>query len=744
MGATIPVMMRVVGQKDKSLISYAYGLNILGAVVGSLATGFLFLEWFGLHSTRLTAVAMNGSAAALLATVVRRWKAPTEDSVAHEVEATTPESWIMPTYCLVGFVALGLEVVWLRFLGITNSNSTITFTLTLAIYLLGMGLGSLAVYPLLNRFVTSRSIFIVANLAVGISSLVTFRMVYFAVYINDWGITQPSIAGELTLWNIGLTEGLIIGGLVFLPTIFMGLVYPAVCEMVTRHGVPPTGWIAKTYFFGTLGSVIGILLTATVMIPTLGLHGALTVLVLLSLLAAGVAGVLSEVRFPGLLNTILAIGVLWGLSISYQPQPVLGHTIAKLEGERWYEYPLNDPDQPISEIVRVRAGSSGTVMIKKTPGKKEHFVHVDDQLVASTNIGARVDSLMLAHLPLLLHPDPKNALTVGFGSGGTSYAMTTHGIETYCVEIEPEVPRCADLLEHQNFNILNQPNFTLILNDARDHLHLGTRKYDVISTDVTNLQYKQNSSLYTVEYFDLMRQQLNPEGIACAWIPMASIDSLELRILLKSFQTVFPHATLWFMNHTHTNFGILIGTPSALQVDFQRVKAGFRDERISENLRLVGMTDPLQFVNCLHLNESGYSQYCGNVVTHTDDQPVLEFSSPLSSYRYYETFRENLSDTLRYRPSDVRPYVVNASEVDDSQWESHEIASACFCQVLLETYDFVIHTTRGERVKVIEDLKRSLEWADRGMAALPDDEARSEFYQKFFLEGEQWLQAHPR
>ena len=54
--------------------------------------------------------------------------------------------------------------------------------------------------------------------------------------------------------------------------------------------------------------------------------------------------------------------------------------------------------------------------------------------------------LMLAHLPLMLHPDPVDELTVGFGSGGTSHAITTHGIDAYCVEIEPEVPRSASLL----------------------------------------------------------------------------------------------------------------------------------------------------------------------------------------------------------------------------------------------------------------------------------------------------------
>ena len=130
------------------------------------------------------------------------------------------------------------------------------------------------------------------------------------------------------------------------------------------------------------------------------------------------------------------------------------------------------------------AGASGTVITKREIANSDHLVYVDDQLVASTNVGAKVDALMLAHLPLLLHPDPENELTVGFGTGGTSHAITTHGIPAYCVEIEPEVPGTAHLLAGQNYGVLQNPLFNLILNDARDHLKITQRQYDIIATDV--------------------------------------------------------------------------------------------------------------------------------------------------------------------------------------------------------------------------------------------------------------------
>ena len=347
---------------------------------------------------------------------------------------------------------------------------------------------------------------------------------------------------------------------------------------------------------------------------------------------------------------------------------------------------------------------------------------------------------MLAHLPLLLHPDPHNALTVGFGTGGTSFALTTHGVKSYCVEIEPEVPRSAYLMPEQNFSVLDHPDFTLLINDARDHLHVGTRAYDVIATDVTNLQYKQNGNLYTVEYFELMKSSLKPGGIACAWIPMAAIDARELKILMRGFQEVFPHATLWFMNHTHTNFGILIGTPSKLSIDYDRLEEGFSRPEVAKNMELIGMTSPLQLIHCLHLDEYGYRLYCDDVPLHTDDHPILEFSSPLSFYQYYSTFHSNLAETLFLRPQNFSQYVRNLPDSKLDEMEAHRVASHAFCEVILRMYEVILARENGSRQKINQALKEAIQLAEIGMQAWPEDTIRERFYTKFFTDSQRQLE----
>ena len=733
MGATIPVMVRAIGGGKSSSVGWIYGLNILGAVVGALATGLIWIRAFGQAETALVAVALNVVVVVLLLLLSRSAVAADVKEAASENEPVRTYPYLSSMYFAAGFVALGLEIVWLRFLGIVNSNSTVTFSLTLAFYLGGMGAGSLFLYRILKRYLAPYTIFTVANGGVAVASLATYPVIFAAPYFNRDGIMMPSAAGTLTLGDLYQTEALIIFLLLFVPAVFMGLVYPAVCDAVTGPDRSRQNWIANAYFLGTLGSVVGTLVISLGMIPWLGLHVTFSALVTVSAAVCTISCLIGQSgRRRKFAMGIMGLSIVGAIMIAIDARPAMRNMVVRRIDGRWMEFTPGDAGQLSAEIVRFRAGASGTAITKRDARNHDYLLYVDDQLVASTNLEAKVDALMLAHLPLLLHPDPQNELTVGFGTGGTSHAITTHRIQAYCVEIEPEVPRSAHLLTDQNYGVLENPLFKLILNDARDHLKITQRQYDVIATDVTNLQYKQNSSLYTVEYFRLMEERLSPGGVACAWIPMAAIAKEELQILMKSFQHVFPHATLWFMNHTHTNFGILIGTPDQLAIDYERLQDGFSDPTIGASLKEVGLTEPMQLIHCLHLAEDGYRQFCGDIPLHTDNNPTLEFSSPLSFHQYQETFCENLSSQLEFRPGSFHDFVINGPAADDDEWERHQVASAAGCRVILNMYQFQTMWMRGKNTIAIQLLKDAMRTAETGMDAWPEDVVREKVYMDFF------------
>ncbi len=149
MGATLPALLRAVSAsagEARRAVGLLYGLNLLGALTGALATGFVLLEAAGIFRTTLGAAVVNvlvGGGALLLA----RRGAPERRG---EDAAGTPEaSPALLRFAFLGLfvsgaVTLGLEVVFTRVLGLVFGVSSYAFALTLAVFLLGLGLGALA------------------------------------------------------------------------------------------------------------------------------------------------------------------------------------------------------------------------------------------------------------------------------------------------------------------------------------------------------------------------------------------------------------------------------------------------------------------------------------------------------------------------------------------------------------------------------------------------------------------------
>jgi spermidine synthase len=254
---------------------------------------------------------------------------------------------------------------------------------------------------------------------------------------------------------------------------------------------------------------------------------------------------------------------------------------------------------------------------------------------------------MLAHLPLLLHPSPRRALTVGFGSGGTSHSMTLHGIDVDCVEIEARVPAAAEHFTSENHGILSHPRYRLILDDARGWLRAAPEPYDVIVTDCTNIQYRSNADLYTTDYFRLMRDRLSADGVAAAWVPANGIHSADLKTLLRSFRAIFPHTSIWFMNTLPTDFLIVIGTPRPLRVDLPSWSERVQAPDVYADLATVGLADACRLAFTLLTAGDGLTAYLGDGPLHTDDRPILAYSTYGAGYR--ATIAGNLIELLGSR-----------------------------------------------------------------------------------------------
>jgi spermidine synthase len=316
-----------------------------------------------------------------------------------------------------------------------------------------------------------------------------------------------------------------------------------------------------------------------------------------------------------------------------------------------------------ARVLYYAEGPSATVHVVESEedGRPHRTLLVDSKSVAGTYDEIVTDQKMLAHLPLLLHPAPQRALTVGFGTGGTSYSMLQHKIEVHCVEIEPRVPDAFRWFESQNRGIvgpgLDRLDFRLILDDARAWLHVAPQPYDVIVTDLTSIQYRGNGNLYTAECFQRLRSQLTPAGVGAAWVPITGITPEALRVLTRTFRSVFPHTSVWYMINLPTDFVILVGTPAPLEIRMDDWRRRSAATLVQRDLALVGMESPEKLAACLILAENDVARFTSDGPLHTDDRPLLDYLTHASPYQ--NTFQENMRALLEHR-SDPRAYLVDA------------------------------------------------------------------------------------
>lgn len=79
-----------------------------------------------------------------------------------------------------------------------------------------------------------------------------------------------------------------------------------------------------------------------------------------------------------------------------------------------------------SEINYYDEGVTGTVTVHQYPDHK--VISVNGVNVAGTSFLLRTTQKLLGHIPLLLHPDPKHALQIGFGAGEANRVVLSYGI----------------------------------------------------------------------------------------------------------------------------------------------------------------------------------------------------------------------------------------------------------------------------------------------------------------------------
>ncbi len=641
MGGTLTFLIRFVVRSDLSSAGWRagllYGLNTAGAATGCLLVDVLWIPRLGIWSTELLAAGLNFAAAAgALAILARRRRraVPVPPPVTPPAPAAGRASLtglVTAALFFSGFAAMGMEILWFRFLTSALGQYRLVFSLLLFEILVGLWLGSTAGGYVSKRFDRAAPCWIGSQLAFALSALGT-------LYVFDLGMVQREIQGLLSrsAGGLGILEETAvhlgaIAQLVAVPAFFMGFAFPLANAVVQTREQLVGRRAGALYLFNCLGAVSGSTATAFYLLPALGMKGSVTVLVAC---AAGVAAPLAlcrdrPERLPGgspALRRALGVGLVATIACLVAWSRVPGDYLIvrsfRAAGGRSLGGLLREP-----YLLATSEGTLETILILDEPDRGR-ILFTNGHRMSSTELGAQRYMRAMAHVPLLHMDDPESVLVICFGIGNTAHAASLYASvkSIEIVDISGHVLEQAGFFSATNGRILEDPRVRVFVNDGRQHLRMQrAATYDLVTLEPPPINFTGVASLYSKEFYALVRDRLRPGGFVSQWLPMGQVPAGTVRSMVRALVDVFPDAIL--VNGDSSDF-ILIGRkdrPIALDpVALARrldanppVRADLQRTEIGTDTEIFGM-----FAADAYRLKVG----AGRSAPVTDDLPVLEYT----------------------------------------------------------------------------------------------------------------------
>jgi spermidine synthase len=648
MGASFPVGIVAVrdpgsGIRDPyaSDASELYAVNTIGAALGAALTGFVLLPALGLFGTTLVGVLLNGVAAT--GAVVLSGQTTEPSNRLHPSNRSNPPNrsnrpnvrFAAVALAISGLVALVYEVAWTRVLAMTLGPTTYAFSAMLVAFIAGLAIGSTAAAAFVRRTQQPGVWLGVAMIASAAAALLA------SARVDQLPLTIAATAGraDASFTSVfALDVGVAIA--MQLPmTIALGATFPFAIAMASGTTESEALAAAAVYAANTVGAIAGALIGSFVLIPQLGLQMSLQ---LASILAA-LTGWFVAWRFTANLphrrgrgprvrswSSALALAVIAFALVA----PQWNHTrlvsgayrLAPILAARDLETALDAGD-----LTYYREGAAGTVSVRELIGVRSLAI---DGKVDASNGSDMLTQKLLAHLPLLLHDNPRSVYIIGLGSGVTLGAALTHPIDRAVVsEISPEVVAASNAFAAENHGALRDRRTHLVVGDGRSHLLLSDEQYDVIVSEPSNPWMAGVSTLFTHEFFAAARRRLRPGGILCQWAHTYNISDPDLRSIVATFLSEFPDGSAWLVGESDL---LLIGSLSPIHALDDGVAQAWARPGVATDLAEVDVRDPFSILTLFVARGMDLREYAANAPVQSDDRLALEYSAPRAIYGRYQ------------------------------------------------------------------------------------------------------------
>lgn len=654
MGATLPLLSRLVetdGVADARIrrrrLGTLYAANTLGGALGALGGAYYVVPALGLSSA-LYVAALVSAIVGVVSVVLGRAKTPLVSTGAEAAPAELAgaprrlekaELSVLTGLALFsGWVVFACEIVFTHLLSLTIGNSAFAFGLILAIFLVCLFAGA-SLAPLAASRLGAGA------LPVALGAAAVALMATQPAWDELPSFFQGMGGRVTTFAEREIVRGLAAFSVLVVPTTLMGLTFPLVLLRVAESD-RVASLVGRLTSINTIGAVFGSIATGYFVLPWLGSQGTMSAIA--GTFAAGAAATVIVSRDKGRLAKV-GLGLAGATAIAILVTPKWD--LARLtSGTNVYFENYNPPEEILSIAEDVHGGVT-------TVTRKDDVTTLWTNGKFQGNDGPEVSAQRyFAHYPSLFVHRFDRALVIGLGTGTTTGTMAAYPWKHIdVVEISPSIVDAARrYFSGVNRGALDDERVTLTLADGRNFLLLSEERYDLIGMELTSIWFAGASSLYSREFYQLVRSRLREDGIFQQWVQLHHLYPRDFATLVATLRAEFAHVALFYGGGQ----GILVSSNAPLAASRARLDELTKDAELGA---LLGR-DPLALLGDILLTGPGVDAFLAQAardaglpvesLLSTDDNLYLEYATPRGNVLPWGFREELISKIAAHRSVD--------------------------------------------------------------------------------------------
>ncbi|MBW2691496.1 MAG: fused MFS/spermidine synthase [Deltaproteobacteria bacterium] len=553
MGGTIPILtLALAGDIDRATRVHAwiYGANTLGAFAGALAGGFWLIPLLGLDGVVWTMAGLNLAAALAFAVLEGRATSVAPDPETSSAVEPVPRiaAW-SGIALLAGFAMMALQTTFNRVGALALGSSHFTFAMVVAVFVFSLALGSFAVsaLPRIPRALVVGSQWVLVCLL--------FPLYFWVADVGYWAhvirVRVGGLSAEFSEYQLAIFGATL--ALLVIPIGLSGALLPLLFHQLRRE-VRNLGAVAgRLYAWNTVGSLLGALLGGYLLLIWLDLHHVFRIAMACLAVAASILSVLVLDRIPRVVPALVLLPMLVAIALlpawpverltpgTFRSREAIPRTFLGVDG--FFEdraigdfiFYDDDPTSSVSVVVPFQEPENIALHVN---GKPEGALKGDYPTMA-----------LAALIPALIAENHERGFVIGLGTGVTAGELATlEGTRKVSVaEISRAVIAANPLFASGNLGASTHPKIEFIRGDAYRTLLRSTERYDVIVSEPSNPWVAGVEMLYTREFLEAARSRLAPGGVYGQWFHVYETDREVVNLILRTYTSVFPHVSVWFM-----------------------------------------------------------------------------------------------------------------------------------------------------------------------------------------------------